>query len=190
MLAARQIAVLAALVIAAAATFGAEAKMVVDPKCQWFGTRPLCAGKCPKDWTQKKRESCTTGSRVYCCDFQEKCVPEVAAGWKPGATRTRDDGVIECQQCKRWGDDCRRGGHSRFNTACANYEWVPCGRGQAKPKKTTGGTDIGLPERVPESQPSQPAPPPCDPPKERYPNGACACPKGLTGEFCNFPVVN
>jgi hypothetical protein len=181
---------LIALIVIASST-SADAKMVVNAVCKWFGTAPACSGQCPNGWTEKRRsktgdgQRCFTGSKAYCCDFQEHCVPEVAAGWKPGAKRTRDDGVIECQQCTRWGDDCERGGSPRFNTACAHYVWEACGRTQ--PKRPTGGRNIGFPEQVPGTAPAKPS---CDPPKILYPSGVCACPKGLTGEFCNYPVVN
>jgi hypothetical protein len=37
-------------------------------ECRWFGTRPFCDGQCPGGWRYTgKRESCTSGSRRYCC---------------------------------------------------------------------------------------------------------------------------
>ena len=87
-------------------------------------------------------------------------MPEEAPGWQPGAQRTTDEGIIECQECDRWGDDCVRGGQPHFNTACAHYKWVPCGRAPAQFPKD--GKDIGQPILVP-NQPA--APPPCNPPK-------------------------
>jgi hypothetical protein len=166
--------------------------MVVNAICQWFGKAPFCAGRCPNGWTEKRRsktdngQSCVTGSKAYCCDLQEHCVPESDPSWHPGAKRTRDDGIIECQVCTRWGDDCQRGGQPRFNTACAHYNWEACGRTQ--PKRSTGGHDIGYPIPAPGGTP--PAPPSCDPPHVRYPSGVCACPQGLTGEFCNYPALH
>jgi hypothetical protein len=114
----------------AASLIGAQAKQVVNPQCQWFGEAPACDGECPAGWTEKRRSKtgdghkCFTGSKVYCCNFQETCVPEKAAGWDPSAKRTTEDGTIECQECVRWGDDCVRGGPPRFNTVCASYKWV------------------------------------------------------------------
>jgi hypothetical protein len=36
--------------------------------CAWFGTKPFCDGQCPSDFVYTgRRESCTTGSRRYCC---------------------------------------------------------------------------------------------------------------------------
>ena len=36
--------------------------------CSWFGTRPFCDGQCPAGTVYTgQRESCTTGSRRYCC---------------------------------------------------------------------------------------------------------------------------
>lgn len=36
--------------------------------CQWFGSRPFCDGNCPAGFVYTgHRESCTTGSRRYCC---------------------------------------------------------------------------------------------------------------------------
>jgi hypothetical protein len=184
------VALIVALLIFVGALTGAEAKQVVNPRCEWFGTAPACDGECPAGWTEKKRNNhgdgaqCLSGSKVYCCDFQEYCVPEIAAGWKPGATRTTEEGIIECQECTRWGDDCKRDGPPRFNTVCAHYKWVACGRAPAKP--SAGGQDIGLPVQVPDATPAQPT---CDPPHEMR-NGVCACPVGLTGEFCNYPVLH
>jgi hypothetical protein len=43
--------------------------------CEWFGTAPFCAGRCPAGWTLKGRSGagCATGSKVRCCDFNEYC---------------------------------------------------------------------------------------------------------------------
>ena len=36
--------------------------------CAWFGTRPFCDGQCPAGFVYTgQRESCTTGSRRFCC---------------------------------------------------------------------------------------------------------------------------
>ena len=36
--------------------------------CGWYGTRPFCDGQCPSGMVYTgRRESCTTGSRRYCC---------------------------------------------------------------------------------------------------------------------------
>lgn len=41
--------------------------------CGWYGTGPFCSGSCPGGMTQYQRwdGGCTTGSRAYCCRFQE-----------------------------------------------------------------------------------------------------------------------
>jgi len=36
--------------------------------CYWDGSRPFCAGRCRPGFVALKREGCTTGSRVYCCE--------------------------------------------------------------------------------------------------------------------------
>jgi hypothetical protein len=180
--------------VAMTASSGVTAKNVVDPRCEWFGEAPFCDGECPAGWTERKRNKrgdgnkCATGSKVYCCDFQERCVPERAPGWKPGTTRVTDEGIVECQECRRWGDDCRRGGEPRFNAVCAHYEWVPCGRAPARKDEPKGGRDIGLPLPAPDQPAAPEAPPPCKPPREMR-NGYCVCPRGLMGEFCNSPDV-
>lgn len=149
-----------------AVTDDASARMVVNNVCRWFGEGPFCGGQCPGGWTAKRRSKtgdgsyCVTGSKVYCCDQKEYCVPDTAPGWRMGAQRTRNDGVIECQRCTKWGDDCRRGGAPSFNTACAHYVWEACGR--TTPKRTPGGRDIGFPIPVPGGKPG---PPPCEAPE-------------------------
>jgi hypothetical protein len=36
--------------------------------CRWFGREPFCNGQCPSGWIYTgRRESCTTGSKRYCC---------------------------------------------------------------------------------------------------------------------------
>ena len=176
----------------------ADARMVTRNVCQWFGTGPACAGECPAGWTQSRRSSsgdsefgaqCTFGSKAYCCDFREYCVPDNDPSWHPGAQRTLDDGTIECQVCNVWGDDCVRGGGPRFQTACSHYIWQVCGRTQ--PRKPISGSNIGFPTPVPvRPHGAQFIPRPrCDPPRVRYPQGFCGCPTGLTGPSCDSPVV-
>jgi Domain of unknown function (DUF4189) len=44
--------------------------------CAWFGSRPFCDGQCPAGFVYTgQRESCTTGSRRFCCPAQMERVP-------------------------------------------------------------------------------------------------------------------
>jgi len=54
-----------ALVGVAFAPSGADAQIA----CQWFGTAPLCSGKCPAGWFFRRRSAanCTNGWKVLCC---------------------------------------------------------------------------------------------------------------------------
>jgi hypothetical protein len=53
-----------ALLLAVLAPAPAEAQN----GCGWYGTRPFCDGQCPSGMVYTgRRESCTTGSRRYCC---------------------------------------------------------------------------------------------------------------------------
>jgi hypothetical protein len=36
--------------------------------CYWNGSPPFCAGRCQPGFVVQKRESCVTGSKVYCCE--------------------------------------------------------------------------------------------------------------------------
>jgi len=162
----RELALIAMLVIgqlAAASVSGpAEAKRVTPANCEWFGTAPLCDGECPNGWTQTRRSGrgCATGSKAYCCNFQEVCVPDrPAPGWDPNGRRTvatSQNGVsgtlTKCQRCVKWADDCQGG--NRFQTKCAAFTWVDCGF-------------------TPSSQSGQP-------PK---------CPPGLMGPNCDVVIV-
>jgi hypothetical protein len=109
----------------------AQAKMVTNAVCQWFGTAPVCAGRCPGGWEQKKRsdKGCLTGSKAYCCDFKEYCVPDKKAHlWDPKTRkeeRTASSINTLCQRCTKWGDDCKGG--MRFQTLCVSYTWYICG---------------------------------------------------------------
>jgi hypothetical protein len=175
-----------------------EAKRVVNATCQWFGTAPACDGECPAGWTEKRHskteggQPCVFGSRVYCCDFQERCVPDYDRTWDPQAKRTRPDGVIECQSCKRYGEDCKfKGG---FNTACAYYEWVPCGKTTPPPQPEPADDGKVVPKTpilVPDPNPQPPPPEPtCKRPQFMRQNGTCGCESGLTGENCDEIVVH
>jgi Domain of unknown function (DUF4189) len=58
--------------------------------CEWFGTRPFCDGQCPSTHVYTgQRESCTTGSRRFCCPASYERVREgsVNCKWvgKPGS---------------------------------------------------------------------------------------------------------
>lgn len=42
--------------------------------CAWFGTAPICRGRCPAGWRDVKGDrtgdgaTCATGQKVYCCE--------------------------------------------------------------------------------------------------------------------------
>jgi hypothetical protein len=55
--------------------------------CAWFGSRPFCDGQCPSGFVYTgQRQSCTTGSRRYCCPAKY-VTPGVNCKWvgRPGS---------------------------------------------------------------------------------------------------------
>lgn len=63
------------LACAAAAVFSMPTR--AQPGCAWFGTKPFCDGQCPSDQVYTgQRESCTTGSRRFCCPARYQSVPK------------------------------------------------------------------------------------------------------------------
>jgi hypothetical protein len=55
--------------------------------CAWFGSRPFCDGQCPSGFVYTgQRESCTTGSRRYCCPAKY-VTPGINCKWvgRPGS---------------------------------------------------------------------------------------------------------
>ncbi len=166
-----------------------EAKREVTAECKWFGTAPACDGECPKGWTLMKHSKteggrpCWTGSRVRCCDFQEHCVPDYDSTYDPNAKRTYQ-GHIQCQQCTKWGEDCKfKGG---FSTACSHYIWYNCG--EAPHPSSTGHSPTGDPIIVPDGKPDPK--PDCRPPHIEYDNGVCGCPEGTKGADCEVLIVH
>ena len=60
--------VLALSILAYMSAVGFSAPSWAQDGCSWFGTRPFCDGQCPSGFAYTgRRESCTTGSRRYCC---------------------------------------------------------------------------------------------------------------------------
>ena len=60
--------VLAFSILAYMSAVGFSAPSWAQDGCSWFGTRPFCDGQCPSGFAYTgRRESCTTGSRRYCC---------------------------------------------------------------------------------------------------------------------------
>ena len=175
-----------ALVMLPAGT--ADAKRQVTAECKWFGTAPLCKGKCPSGWTSVKRSKtdggnpCITGSYVRCCDFQEHCVPDGDSTYDPKATRIYQ-GHVQCQSCTKWGEDCKQKGG--FNTVCRHYVWYNCGEA---PRKSTGPGPMGDPIIVPDGKPDPK--PDCMPPHIEYDNGVCGCPEGTKGADCEVLIVH
>lgn len=179
----------------------AEARREVSAVCKWFGTAPACSGSCPKGWTQTKvsktgdGEKCFSGSKVHCCDFQEKCVPDYDPTFDPNAKRILSNRTVECQRCVQYGEDCKfRGG---FNTACRRYEWVACGKAPpplTNPGQTGHGSQgkkpIGSPILAPDPNPPAPSAPECKRPHITTASGKCICPAGTTGANCENLVVH
>ncbi|KAF4509079.1 hypothetical protein G6O67_005384 [Ophiocordyceps sinensis] len=60
-----------ALASAAAADLSAREHQseAAQKKCSWFGSRPICRGKCPKGWRlyERKKMDCLSGTKAYCC---------------------------------------------------------------------------------------------------------------------------
>jgi hypothetical protein len=194
-------AALAALVFIGAPAGDADAKRASRSICQWFGTAPICRGVCPKGWTpmayDKKGDGkkCFSGTKAKCCRYEEYCISDADPNYDPNGKRVKYDGVVECQRCDRWGEDCKVGGQPRFNTACARFSWYPCGRTTPpKSKGTSSGKGPGpnnRPIEVPDGKPQPPpGPPPCVEPHIRYKDGTCGCPSGLRGEFCEEIIVH
>lgn len=66
-------------VLAVVLVVGHVAPPAAAQSCGWFGTGPVCAGSCPAGMTEYQRsgEGCTTGTRAYCCRFQESKAPRI-----------------------------------------------------------------------------------------------------------------
>lgn len=178
-----------------------EARREVSAICKWFGTAPACNGSCPRGWTQTmtsktgEGQRCFTGSKVRCCDFQERCVPDYDSSFDPNNKRILPNRTVQCQRCIAYGEDCKsRGG---FNTACKRWEWVDCGKAPpplTNPGQTGQGSQgkkpIGSPILAPDPNPPAPSAPACTPPHITASNGACICPAGTTGANCQNPIVH
>ena len=74
------------LVLSILSVVGFSAPSWAQPGCQWFGTRPFCDGQCPAGFVYTgQRDSCTTGSRRFCCPARY-VTPGVNCHWvgRPG----------------------------------------------------------------------------------------------------------
>ena len=92
--------------------------------CRWFGTRPFCNGQCPSGWTYTgKRESCTTGSRRYCCyrgtTPPPPPPPKAGSGPAPAPQPARYC-TNNCDNCRRDGLRCRQ--RSIVDVACPSTQ--------------------------------------------------------------------
>ena len=62
---------------------GFAAPLWAQQGCAWYGSRPFCDGQCPAGTVYTgQRESCTTGSRRYCCPAQLQRAPKGATNCK------------------------------------------------------------------------------------------------------------
>lgn len=91
----------------------------VPQTCRWFGTRPFCNGQCPSGWTYSgQRQSCTTGSRRFCC-YRGTVPPPIRQGGDltpsplPSPARYCTN---NCENCRRDGLRCRQ--RSQADAAC------------------------------------------------------------------------
>lgn len=136
--------VLSSLMLIAA---GGSASAVQE--CKWFGTKPFCDGKCPSGWNYTgQRQSCTTGSRRYCCR-------EVASAPLPGSVP----------------QTCRWFGTRPFCSGQCPSGWTYSGQRQSC---TTGSRRLCCYRgTVPPAVPPPPVPP-TPPPPARYCTNDCS----------------
>jgi hypothetical protein len=60
--------VLVLSILACLTALGFSTSAWAQKGCDWYGSRPFCDGKCPAGSVYTgQRESCTTGSRRFCC---------------------------------------------------------------------------------------------------------------------------
>lgn len=79
----------------------------VPQTCRWFGTPPFCNGQCPSGWTYSgKRQSCTTGSKRYCCYHGTVPPPPPP----PKVDRPPQPTTQSARYCTNNCDNCRRDG--------------------------------------------------------------------------------
>lgn len=95
----------------------------VPQTCRWFGTRPFCNGQCPSGWTYSgRRESCTTGSRRFCC-YSGTVPPPVAPGGSSGPATPPPPArycTNDCNSCTRDRLRCRQ--RSLYDTVCPSSQ--------------------------------------------------------------------